>query len=417
MNSNHDIAEQNNKGKENIDLDLINSNDNESSNKLKNFKNFITYYDKLRLKKNIILKISNQLINGRKIITQENSQDLDLLQMIDILNYLDKSFCAHFYNDNNSLEGINNNTIKSINNNDFYYQQEFNMIKNIYSKISKDYDINFIESLEVINKNFINISNKQINLNLNSTNNKYNSNYYYIYNILYDFFILILILNKNDINNKQIKFLSPVDRIFLCEESKEQKLICDILTNYLDIISIINKENICSELKSIYYIISLFTKIKILKKKAKSGCNCISCECGKKQEENNLNMFDSNFNKDAKNDFNINNNICFSQQDFCKIILKKDFIINQLESKIEMLNGNNNNENTFRELEEENEINKKEIEDMKKMYDLEFELMASAVYGLGINLFFNKEQQHNEQMSSSSSWLNKQKDYIMEQNE
>jgi hypothetical protein len=76
--------------------------------------------------------------------------------------------------------------------------------------------------------------------------------------------------------------------------------------------------------------------------------------------------------------------------------LKKDFIINQLESKIEMLNGNNNNENTFRELEEENEINKKEIEDMKKMYDLEFELMASAVYGLGINLFFNKEQQHNE---------------------
>ena len=106
-----------------------------------------------------------------------------------------------------------------------------------------------------------------------------------------------------------------------------------------------------------------------------------------------------------------------SQQDFCKIILKKDFIINQLESKIEILSGNNNNENTFRELEEENETNKKEIEDMKKMYDLEFELMASAVYGLGINLFFNKEQQHNEQMSNSSSWLNKQKDYIMEQNE
>ena len=243
------------------------------------------------------------------------------------------------------------------------------------------------------------------------------SNYYDIYNILYYFFILILILNKNDINNKQIKYLSPVDRIFLCEESKEQKLICDILTNYLDIISIINKENVCPELKSLYYIISLFTKIKILKKKAKSGCNCIGCECCKKQEENNLYIFDSNCNNQIKKDENIKNNICLSQQDFCKIILKKDFTINQLESKIEMLNGNNNNENTFRELEEENEINKKEIEDMKKMYDLEFELMASAVYGLGINLFFNKEQQHNEQMSSSSSWLNRQKDYIMEQNE
>jgi len=416
MNSNDETSELNKKGKLNIDLDLINSSDKESNNKLKNFKNFITNHDKLRLKRNIILKISNQLINGRKIIIQENLQDLDLLQMIDILNYLDKSFSCHFYNDNNNLEVKNDNMIKSNNNNDFYYQQEFNMIKNIYSKISNDYDINFIESLEVINKNFINVSNKQINLNLNTANNKYNSNYYYIYNKLYDFFILILILNKNDINNKQIKYLSPVDRVFLCEESKEQKLICDIITNYLDIISIINKENICPELKSLYYIISLYTKIKILKKKAKSGCNCVGCECCKKQEENNLYIFDSN-NNDSKTDDNIKNNICLSQQDFCKIILKKDFIINQLESKIEMLNGNNNNENTFRELEEENEINKKEIEEMKKMYDLEFELMASAVYGLGINLFFNKEQQHNEQKSSSSSWLNRQKDYIMEQNE
>ena len=54
---------------------------------------------------------------------------------------------------------------------------------------------------------------------------------------------------------------------------------------------------------------------------------------------------------------------------------------------------------------------------MKKMYDLEFELMASAVYGLGINLFFNKEQQHNEQIVNNSSWITRQKDYIMELNE
>ena len=46
------------------------------------------------------------------------------------------------------------------------------------------------------------------------------------------------------------------------------------------------------------------------------------------------------------------------------------------------------------------------------MYDVEFELMASAVYGLGINLFFNKEQQHNEQIVGNSSWLTRQKDYI-----
>ena len=52
------------------------------------------------------------------------------------------------------------------------------------------------------------------------------------------------------------------------------------------------------------------------------------------------------------------------------------------------------------------------IERLKRMYDVEFELMASAVYGLGINLFFNKEQQHNEQIVGNSSWLTRQKDYI-----
>ena len=88
-----------------------------------------------------------------------------------------------------------------------------------------------------------------------------------------------------------------------------------------------------------------------------------------------------------------------------------------METKIENFNRPTNNENTFRDLEDENEINKKEIEDMKKMYDLEFELMASAVYGLGINLFFNKEQQHNEQINNNSSWLSRQKDYIMDLNE
>ena len=29
-----------------------------------------------------------------------------------------------------------------------------------------------------------------------------------------------------------------------------------------------------------------------------------------------------------------------------------------------------------------------------------------------INLFFNKEQQHNEQIVGNSSWLARQKDYI-----
>ena len=85
-----------------------------------------------------------------------------------------------------------------------------------------------------------------------------------------------------------------------------------------------------------------------------------------------------------------------------------------MEEKIENLKKNENNSQILNDLEKENENNKKEIEDMKRMHDMEFELMASAVYGLGINLFFNKEQQINEQINKSSSWLTRQKDYIME---
>ena len=383
--------------------------------KLQNYKKIISNKDKLKLKKNIILKISHQLIINRINIVQDNYDYLDLIQIIDILNNLDKSFSCYFFNDNKSFNNISNSNSTNANNNDFYYQQEFNIIKNIYTKITKDYNITFKEPLETLNKNFVSASNKQINSN---SQNKYNNNYYYIYNILYDFIILILILNKNDINNKEIKYLSPVDRIFLCENEKEQKFICKILDTYLDIKSYVNKENkenIYQEIKSIYNVIYLYTQIYILKTKIKSN-NVFNIENNEDNNNNHLNDFNNEIKSDDINYKNYNY-FDLSKEDFCKIILKKDYIINQLENKIENFNRTTNNENTFRDLEEENETNKKEIEDMKKMYDLEFELMASAVYGLGINLFFNKEQQHNEQIVNNSSWITRQKDYIMELNE
>ena len=383
--------------------------------KLQNYKKIISNKDKLKLKKNIILKISHQLIINRINIVQDNYDYLDLLQIIDILNNLDKSFSCYFFNDNKSFNNISNSNSTNANNNDFYYQQEFNIIKNIYTKITKDYNIIFKEPLETLNKNFVSASNKQINSN---SQNKYNNNYYYIYNILYDFIILILILNKNDINNKEIKYLSPVDRIFLCDNEKEQKFICKILDTYLDIKSYVNKENkenIYQEIKSIYNVIYLYTQIYILKRKIKSN-NVFNIEKNEDNNNNHLNDFNNEIKSDDINYKNYNY-FDLSKEDFCKIILKKDYIINQLENKIENFNRTTNNENTFRDLEEENETNKKEIEDMKKMYDLEFELMASAVYGLGINLFFNKEQQHNEQIVNNSSWITRQKDYIMELNE
>ena len=331
----------------------------------------------LRMKKNIIIKISNKIINTEINLIDDNYDDLNILQIINILNYLDKSFSTNYFIPNNSQQ-------------EFYFQKEFNIINNIYTKIVKDYNISLNQHLEPLRQNFLHFSKKQ----RDSNTQKNNYSYYYIYDTLYDFIILILILNKNDINNKDIKYFSPADKIFLCDDQNEQKLICNILNNYLNMNLISRKNDVAQELKTIYNIVSLYTKIDTLEK-IKSQ-NSIKEE-NELKEKNNMNKL--------------------NEQDFCNIILKKDHIINQLETKIENLNrntntNNTNNENTFRELEEENEMNKKEIEDMKRLYDVEFELMASAVYGLGINLFFNKEQQHNEQMINNSSWLSRQKDYV-----
>ena len=329
--------------------------------------------EKINTKKNIIMEISNKLINTEKInIIDDNindTTDLNILHIINILNSLDKNISNEYFIPNNN------------NQSDFFYQKEYNIIKNIHNKITEDYNIKLTQNLEPLYQNFVHFSQKQ-------KNNSKNFFDLYIYDTLYNYIILILILNKNDINNKEIKYLSPTDKIFLCENQKEQKLICDILNTYLNISLIKDNKDIPYELKSIYNIILMFNKIDILEKKL-----------------------------ETKNNVKENNNNKLTEKDFCNIISKKDFIINQLESKIENMNrntntNNTNNENTFRDLEEENETNKKEIEEMKRLYDVEFELMASAVYGLGINLFFNKEQQHNEQIINNSSWLTRQKNYI-----
>jgi hypothetical protein len=334
------------------------------------------------MKKNIIKKISNKLINTGLNLIEDNYDDLNILQIINILNYVDKRFSNEYIIPNNCNQP------------DFYYQKEFSIIKNIYSKISDDYNITLSENLESLYHNFVHFSKKK--KDSNNERNTFSYSYYYIYDILYDFIILILILNKNDLNNKDIKYLSPVDKIFLCEMPQEHQIICTIINNYLNLSSISEKDNAPQELKTIYNIISLYTKIDTLQEKINSQNSNIK-ESQEMKEEDNPNKL--------------------SEQDYCNIILKKDYIISQLEAKIENMNrntntNNTNNENTFRDLEEENEMNKKEIEDMKRLYDVEFELMASAVYGLGINLFFNKEQQHNEQIVGNSSWLTRQKDYI-----
>ena len=220
------------------------NNEIEIDNDVLNIENFNEVQEKneiLIMKKQIIIKILKNLINTDIKFIDDNYDELDILQIMNILNYLDKSFSVDFIIPNNN------------DNSNFYYQKEFDIIKNIYTKITKDYNINLNESLDSLYLNFSRNSDSKIQNNNNS--------YYYIYDILYEFIILILILNKSDINNKDIKYLSPVDKIFICGDPQEQKIIFQILSKYLNLNQIIQREDVPQELKSIYHVVSLYTKI------------------------------------------------------------------------------------------------------------------------------------------------------------
>ena len=372
-------------------IDLSNEdNSKQLNNSLENFEdkeqNKKNNNDKLNIKINIINKLIKSLINDDNKIQLNEENNLELLKIIDILSLLDKSFSSYYFNN-----------INKKNSSDLYFQQEYTIIKNIHNKIINTYNLNFNDSLDNIYNNIQKASKKQENVK-----NIKNNGYYYTYNILYDYIILILIFNNNE---KEFKKLSFADKIFLCDKNKEQKLICKIIQTYLNLDFDENNNKLPPEIKSVYYILSLFNKISFLKNKTKNN----------NDHENYNNSEEYLFNQKKYNDLKLN------EQNYCQIILKKDYIIKQLKAQIENVNWakeneNIENDNIIKDLEEEIEFYKKENEDLKKMYDLEFELMSSAVYGLGIHLFFNKEQQHNEQNINNSSWLAKQKSYLMGSN-
>ena len=377
-----------------MDKNIGISNDDDNSKRLSNSKENFSNKEQdkrnnknqLNFKINIINKLLKNLINHDNNIQLNEGNNLKLLKIIDILSLLDKSFSSYYFNN-----------INKKNDSEFYFQQEYSIIKNIYNKIININNLNFNDSLEVIYNNIQKASKKQEN-----AKNIKNNGYYYTYNILYDYIILILIFNNNE---KELKKLSFADKIFLCDNHKEQKFICKIIQTYLNFDFDENIIKLPPEIKSVYYILSLFNKVSLLKKKIKNN------------ENNNENTKEKECltSKKEFNDYKLN------EQNYCQIILKKDYIIKQLRTQIENVNWQKENENIendniIKDLEEEIEFYKKENEDLKKMYDLEFELMSSAVYGLGIHLFFNKEQQHNEKNINNSSWLTKQKKYLMESN-
>ena len=159
-------------------------------------------------------------------------------------------------------------------------------------------------------------------------------------------------------------------------------------------------------IKQLHYIHSkiafLENKVKCLESNAHKKDNNSYCGCN---ELYTLSTHHSNVNKkEISIPFQQRDNSCFNEsiqeidltelkasnktqlteEDYCKIILKKDYIISQLKRTINNIDKNNEiNRNVFNTYKEEINSLKKENEELQNRYSCEFELVASAMYSIG----------------------------------
>ena len=242
----------------------------------------------------------------------------------------------------------------------------------------------------------------------------------YLYSLLFDFLLLYIIFEEKTKND--------IEKIFYLD-NKQQYYLCQKIVEY------INLDN--SPIKK---ILGLHTRINILENKVKNfiekekklndQINKLEIELKNKElntqiqynENSSMNISENiqfnpkkfSMNDERKNSEDIlkdlkdlsiikNNNIKLDDQEYCQIILKKDYIISQLQSQLENFeeikqsvneneNEENENEQILADLEEEIEFYKKENDDYKKKYEFEFELVASALYNTGVQFLMFKEQ-------------------------
>lgn len=95
-----------------------------------------------------------------------------------------------------------------------------------------------------------------------------------------------------------------------------------------------------------------------------------------------------------------------TDQDYLKIILKKDYIISQLRSLLEERELASKIKDDYDKREEIASLYKKELDEFKARYEVEFELMASAMYNLGLNYLSYREK---NLLQYHTNWLSKQK--------
>lgn len=125
-----------------------------------------------------------------------------------------------------------------------------------------------------------------------------------------------------------------------------------------------------------------------------------------------------NLNESLRTSFDTNPKWDLSEQEYLKIILKKDAEIQQLKdllsssqrSSPEQCNNNNNNTHSHNSSLNCNNINEieenyqKEIDDINHRYETEFELISSALYNIGL-CYHKLKNENNYYNNDTPSWL------------
>lgn len=344
--------------------------------------------------------------------------------------------------------------------NDYYKNILNTLLINIYN-INKEIN-DPIDCLYFINNNFMKLNKEELTINKNKIyieiieiiinklkenykikNNLINNNNFEnsqnLENILYDLIILYLIFfdNKN-ILSKIFIFNDIQSQLYIIEKIKLYINFDDYATNnkeknYL-ILSLKNFNNLLNKF-SLYEdkFLNFENDLNNLQKYSKLTQSPINpTNLNDIFEKSPGSFLNKNFkinssNKDLSFDLNyLRLKDKLNEQDYCKIILKKDFMINQLQNQIESNisvikdvisedkeeeNNQQENEidyqNYIDELKEDIEYYKKENEDYKKKYEAEFELMASAMYNLGTMFLKYKEDLNNTMIKEG--WIYSQK--------
>lgn len=247
-----------------------------------------------------------------------------------------------------------------------------------------------------------------------------------INSFLYNFLLLFILFVD--------KTLSPLEKLLLLEAKYQQKIYA-IINKYIDIQS-------SPPCRSIIIIFALYNKvldlereIEFLSIKEKSYIQTISnlekeLEDINKNNNKNHKLFEQGNDNEIVLDLSYlkQQNYKLNDQDYCKIISKKDFIIEQLKkllSNKEVVEKSNkvqskelNEKNIIinemkNKYEKEIKAIKKEYEDFKDRYKTEFELMASAMYNLGLN-YLKYRDETITQNKGLPSWVIREKKFMIE---